>query len=314
MKQSTNNIFLVKPARFGYNVETAESNGFQNKSLDTPLEITKKAIAEFNEMAKKLSAKGINVLIIDDTPNPVKPDAIFPNNWGSFHADGRVVLYPMLAENRREERRNDILELIATKYEISEIIDLSHKENSHIFLEGTGSIIFDHPYKLAYACLSPRTDQTLLIETCNTLGYQPIYFNSFDVEGKAIYHTNVMMNIGNGYAVVCLESIADIDERQMVVHSLKNSGKEIIEISFEQMHHFCGNMLELDLQQDKNVLVLSQRAHNHLTSIQINQLENYCALFPLNIETIEQIGGGSVRCMISEIHLPEKEVVNVTSK
>ncbi len=302
---SSNHIFLVKPANFGYNSETAQSNAFQHQVSEASGVIVQDALREFETMAKKLSDKGINVLVIEDTPHPIKPDAVFPNNWGSFHADGRVVIYPMLAKNRRTEKRKAILETIQEKFEIKEIIDLSSYEQKGIFLEGTGSIIFDHQYKIAYACLAPRTDQSLFIETCKTLGYHPIYFYAKDESGKEIYHTNVMMNIGNGYAVICLESITNESEKNQVIHSLQNSGKEIINITFEQMSSFCGNMIELEIPNKKNILAMSQSAFDGLTVSQRNTLQSYCELFPLNVSTIEKIGGGSVRCMISEIFLPK---------
>ncbi|RFC55647.1 citrulline utilization hydrolase CtlX [Brumimicrobium aurantiacum] len=306
--QSSNNIFLVKPASFGYNAETAASNAFQNQmSKDMDHEaISKKAIEEFETMAQKLSEKGVNVLVIEDTPTPVKPDAIFPNNWGSFHADGRVILYPMLAENRREERREEILEIIGKKFEIKEIIDLSKQEEKGVFLEGTGSIIFDHQFKIGYACLASRTDKNLFVNTCELLGYKAVYFDAKDQSGHEIYHTNVMMNIGNGYAVVCLESISNPSERAHVIKSLEDSNKEIVAISYEQMNAFCGNMLELEIPNGRNILAMSQSSFDKFNSAQKKTLESYCELFPLNVKTIERIGGGSVRCMISELFLPER--------
>lgn len=303
---SSNNIILVRPANFGYNSETAKSNAFQNQIIQESDVIVQNAIQEFEKMAIKLSDKGVNVLVIEDSPNPIKPDAVFPNNWGSFHSNGVAVLYPMLAENRRQEKRKEILESIQEKFEIKEIIDLSKHEEKGVFLEGTGSIVFDHVAKIAYACLGPRTDKKLFIETSKMLGYKPIYFYSRDTNGKEIYHTNVMMNIGNGYAVICLESITDEVEKNQVINSLKSSGKEIIDISFDQMKSFCGNMIELEIQEKKNILAMSQSAYNSLSISQKSTLESYCELFPIKIDTIERIGGGSVRCMILEIFLPKK--------
>ena len=302
----TNNILVVKPANFGYNVETAKSNAFQNPLIEDPNVIARDAILEFESFTKKLTDKGINVLVVEDTPIPIKPDAIFPNNWGSFHADRRVVLYPMLAKNRRPEKRKAILDTIQENFELREIIDLSYYEEKGVFLEGTGSIIFDHEYKIAYACLTPRTNKDLFNDTCKMLEYKPVHFTTFDKNGKEIYHTNVMMNIGNGYAVVCLESIANNSEKEMVVNSLKKSQKEIIDISYNQMASFCGNMIELDLPDKKNILAMSQTAYYSLTTAQKITLESYCELFPLQVDTIERIGGGSVRCMISEIFLPRR--------
>lgn len=303
---STNNIFLIKPANFGYNSETAKSNAFQKKVVEDSEMIARNVIHEFDQMAKKLTEKGINVMVIEDSKYPIKPDAIFPNNWGSFHSDGNVILYPMLAKNRRMEKRNEVLEQILKKFDFNEIIDLSEYEKQNMFLEGTGSIIFDHNSKIAYACLSPRTDSDLFTKTCSILGYKPVFFNSIDKLGKEIYHTNVMMNIGNGYAVICLESISDKPERERVKNFLKSSGKELIDISYDQMNSFCGNMIELEVPHKKNILVMSQSAFNSLKSSQKNALEQYCELFPINVATIEKIGGGSVRCMISEIFLTKK--------
>jgi hypothetical protein len=303
---STNSVFLVKPANFGYNAETAKSNAFQNQLKEAPELSTKKALQEFEEMAQKLLSKGIEVTVIEDTLHPIKPDAIFPNNWGSFHADGTIVLYPMLARNRRTEKRKEILETIAEGFEVKQLIDLSFNEAQDIFLEGTGSIIFDHTSKKAYACLAPRTNKELLLKTANTLGYEAVYFNAYDKKGKAIYHTNVMMNIGNGYAVICLDSITDASEKQLVTDALKHSGKKIVNISYDQMASFCGNMIELEIQGAKNILAMSQSAFNGLTAAQKDTLETFCELFPLKVDTIERIGGGSVRCMISEIFLPKR--------
>lgn len=309
---STNAIFLIKPANFGYNLQTATSNAFQHQTTEKENITTLKAIQEFEMMANKLSKKGIDVQVIDDTPYPIKPDAIFPNNWGSFHANGTVIIYPMLAKNRRAEKRKEILEKIKETFEIKKTIDLSANELKGTFLEGTGSIIFDHQAKKAYACISPRTDKKLFVEICNTIGYKAHYFYARDKSGKEIYHTNVMMNIGNGYAVICLESITDEQEKNMLVTSLKNSGKEIITISLNQMSSFCGNMIELEIKSKKNILAMSQTAFDNLTKAQKNTLKLYCELFPLNVNTIEKIGGGSVRCMISEIFLPKK-IINATA-
>lgn len=303
---SSNTIFLIRPANFGYNHETAISNAFQNKIAEDSEITTQKAIQEFDAMAKKLSDRGVKVLVLEDSKYPIKPDAIFPNNWGSFHSDGTVVLYPMLAKNRRDEKRKELIERIKNDFIITEIIDLSENENKGVFLEGTGSIIFDHNYKIAYACLSSRTNKNLFLETCKKLGYMPHFFHSYDKLGKEIYHTNVMMNIGNDYAVICLESITNETERLHIIESFKNSGKEIIDITFKQMNSFCGNMIELKTPNKKNILAMSQSAFTSLTNSQKSTLEKYCELFPLNVDTIEKIGGGSVRCMISEIFLPEK--------
>ena len=301
---SSNNVLLIKPAKFSYNIETAKSNAFQNSSTTDKREIVGTAILEFDRMVQELIQIGVNVTVLDDTETPIKPDAIFPNNWVSFHANGTVVLYPMLAKNRRKERRVDVIKTIRENFEINKIIDLSIYEKKNIFLEGTGSIIFDHTHKIAYACISPRTDKQLFEKTCKILDYKPICFQSVDAQRKEIYHTNVMMNIGNGYSVICLESIKDKNQREIVSASLTKSGHKIIDISYDQTSSFCGNMLELELLDKKNILAMSRKAYQSLTATQKSSLEEFCKLFPLTIDTIERVGGGSVRCMIAEIFLP----------
>ena len=304
--QATSNILLVRPANFGFNPQTAESNAFQN-SVDMPSnQIKKQVLKEFDTFAERLKDKGVNVMVVQDTDSPVKPDAIFPNNWGSFHADGTVILYPMATPNRQVEKRPEIIEQIRNNFHIKEIIDLSKYEKEGLALEGTGSIIFDHIHKIAYACLSPRTHPDLFVKLCNSIHYKPIAFTSTDKSGQEIYHTNVMMCLGEKFSVICLESIQDEKERHAIIHSLEQTGHQVIAISLEQVNHFAGNMLTLMTQENEEILVLSQSAYNILTKKQKTALENYCQLFPINIQTIEKIGGGSARCMISEIFLPPK--------
>lgn len=304
--QSTSQVVLIKPAHFGFNTETEQSNAFQQQLKEKEVTIPEKAKLEFEAFAAALKAKGISVFVFEDTPNPIKPDAIFPNNWISFHHDGTVILYPMLAPNRRQERRTDILELLGETFQIERIIDLTEREKQHQFLEGTGSIVFDHTHRIAYACLSARTDKDLLLDLCAELNYGPIYFSAFDEQGLEIYHTNVMMCIGENFAVVCLESILNEQERTLVSKSLRQTGHQIIEINFEQMQHFAGNMLCLKNQQGQSILVLSATAHQALSDGQQQELRKYAQLLPLNIVTIETIGGGSARCMIAELFLDRK--------
>ncbi|MBB1286167.1 amidinotransferase [Flavisolibacter sp. BT320] len=304
--QATQSIFLVRPANFVYNKETALSNTFQNALTEELSIIQEKVNSEFNGFVQTLQASDVLVLVFEDTAHPVKPDAVFPNNWVSLHENGKVVLYPMCAKNRRTERRNEILEAIGEKFCISEVIDLSGYEKEGCFLEGTGSIVFDHQNKTAYACLSPRTDKELFLHVCLLLQYHPIYFYALDPEGKEIYHTNVMMCVADRFCVICLESITNDVERTMVIDSLTNSGHEIVDISYEQMKNFAGNMLELRTSHDKNVLAMSANAYNSLYAAQKDRLEKYVKLLPLQVQTIETIGGGSVRCMIAEIFLPDK--------
>ncbi|MEO6818690.1 MAG: arginine deiminase-related protein [Ginsengibacter sp.] len=317
MKQTTANILLVKPSNFGFNSQTAPSNAFQNNSSplsfgstdgyrDAERSIIEIALAEFESFVKKLQEHGINPLVIDDSAIPVKPDAIFPNNWISMHEDGKVILYPMCAPNRRLERRNEIVDELKKSFIVKEIIDLSNYEEDNRFLEGTGSIIFDHENKIAYACISPRTNKDLLQEVCKKLAYSPIIFHSLDENDILVYHTNVMMCIGNKFAVICLETIKDRSEKQYVINSLEKSNHEIIDITLSQMKKFAGNMLALENNHGENLLAMSQSAYDSLDNEQRISLENYASFLPLSINTIETIGGGSARCMMAEIFLEKR--------
>jgi hypothetical protein len=300
MEQSTNNILLMRPASFGFNEKTAASNRFQKEKEFDEQEV----LAEFDAFAERLQEKGVNVFVFNDTPDPPKHDAVFPNNWISFHTDGTVVLYPM-SDGRQDERRRDIVEKLRENFRIEKILDLSEYEKEGKFLEGTGSIVSDHEHKINYACLSPRTDQELFEKVSKILGYKPISFHAVDQEGQEIYHTNVMMCVGHEFSVICLDSIKNGAERILVTESLRSSGKEIVDISFEQMNSFAGNMLVVSTNQNKTLLVLSEQAFKSLSGEQKSRLGKYCELFPLPIPTIETIGGGSARCMIVEIFLPE---------
>lgn len=299
--QSTHSIFMVRLAAFGYNPQTALTNSFQSELALASEEIQRKALAEFDAMVELLRAKGVEVHVFHDTPIPPKPDAVFPNNWISLHADGKLILYPMCTVNRRWERRAEIIEEFKRKFPIQEVIDLSHYESENRFLEGTGSIIFDHVYRVAYACLSPRTDQELFEAVCKLLNYEPIYFHSVNEKGQAIYHTNVMMAMGDEYVVICLESIRDKQERAYVEEKLTRTNHRIISISLEQVNHFAGNMLQLQTTSGNKILVMSQSAYQSLSQLQIDQLSKYAELVPIAIPTIETIGGGSVRCMMGEV-------------
>ena len=307
--QTVHSILLIRPQNLKYNIETAASNEFQNEADALEENAVKKlALAEFDRFAEALRSKGVNVLVFEDTNAPVKPDAVFPNNWASFHADGTVILYPMCAENRRSERRIDIIETLGQEFRVEKIIDLSHFEKENRFLEGTGSMVFDHANNTAYACISPRTDAGLFAEVSQTLGYQPISFHATGANGNAIYHTNVMMCIGPGFAVICLQSIEDPKEKAQVIEALKESCLEIVHISFEQMNRFAGNMLAVSGDDGKTFLVLSKNALNSLTKEQVTTLKQYCELLPVAIPTIEKVGGGGARCMMAEIFLPVTEL------
>jgi hypothetical protein len=304
--QQTSTIMLVKPGSFGYNSETAVNNAFQELPHESGAAVAKAAVAEFSIFAERLQDKGVNVVVFVDTADPIKPDAVFPNNWISFHPDGTVVLYPMFAPSRRKERRADIIDQLKEKFEVKRVIDLSKYEEENRFLEGTGSIVFDHDTKLAFACLSPRTDAGLLKLVCKELGYNEVIFNSFDNGGMQIYHTNVMMCIANKFAVICMETIKNSNEKQLVTNKLKEGGHEIIEISFSQMNQFAGNMLAVNGEKGP-VLVMSRSAYDSLTPYQVERLSNYCELLPMPIRTIETIGGGSARCMMAEVFLNPKQ-------
>lgn len=301
--QATNNILLIKPSNFGFNNETATSNSFQKKLTGNGKSITELALAEFDTFVAGLQAKGVQVFVFDDSILPEKPDAVFPNNWISFHPDGTVILYPMHAPNRRNERRLDIIEALKKNFCISKLIDYSGYEKEKKYLEGTGSVVFDHKSKIAYACLSPRTNKELFVKLCDLLGYKAISFYAFDRVGKKIYHSNVMMCIGDNFAVICIDAIKDKKEKEVVLNSLSDSGHQVIEIGLSQMENFAGNMLLLQSGKNEKILVLSQSAFNSLATSQKQQLEHFVELVPLAIPTIETIGGGSARCMIAEIFL-----------
>jgi hypothetical protein len=294
---------MIRPASFGFNEQTAGSNAFQNNITDLQ-QVQEKAGQEFEDFANLLKSNGVNVIIIDDTAEPQKPDAIFPNNWVSFHDNGDVILYPMQADNRRWERREDAIRKLEDRFKVNHIIDLSRFELEDKFLEGTGSMVLDRENKIVYACLSPRTDVEVLNTFCEYLHYTSVTFNATDASKQAIYHTNVMMCVGSKFAVVCLDSIHDAAEKEAVVTSLQNTDKEIIKITLEQMNRFAGNMLEVKNTEGESLLVMSRSAHQSLTEDQIKILEKYTEILSANLTTIETIGGGSARCMLAEVHLP----------
>lgn len=298
--QTTSTVFMVKPVRFGFNPQTAQSNAFQKKE-GYGIQVQEAALREFLAYATLLRANGISIALAEDTQEPRTPDSIFPNNWFSTHEDGTLVLYPMAAPNRREERKGHFLEIIKKNFKVTRTVDLTHYEEEGLFLEGTGSMILDRENKIVYACRSPRTDMKVLDDFCTQLGYTPVTFESVDRNGQQIYHTNVMMCVGTAYAIVCLESIADPQERQNVVTSLEKSGKKIIEISFDQVNKFAGNMLELRNGEGKKFLVMSATARKSLTSEQNRELSKTYRLLSPQLETIETNGGGSARCMLAEI-------------
>ncbi len=306
-QQYTSHILMIRPVNFNYNVETAVNNYFQEATSNPQ----SKALQEFDAMVEKLRLHGVNVMVVDDTPEPYTPDSIFPNNWVSFHQSGKVILYPMFAVNRREERRMDVLEYIESEgFEIAKVIDYSPYELEDKFLEGTGSIIIDRENNIAYASVSIRTNPELFLQFCEENAYQPILFHSFQTvkgEREMIYHTNVMMCIADRYAVICLDAIDNKEEKKTLIDSLEGNGKEVISITEEQMHQFAGNMLQVAGRDHQPYLVMSQSAYNSLSEEQIVALEKYNPIISVSIPTIETNGGGSARCMMAEVFLPRQK-------
>lgn len=302
--QTTSHILMIRPVDFKFNEQTAGNNKFQQASEQS--KVQQQALQEFDGFVKILRDNGVEVTVIDDTLEPATPDSIFPNNWVSFHEDGSVFLYPMFSENRRLERRKEILECLEKSFEISAINDLSFYEDANIFLEGTGSMVLDRANKIAYACLSVRTEVEAFNNFCQLAGYKSVIFNAVDSANFPIYHTNVMMCIGDKFAVICLDSIPNVYERDFVQKALGLSGKEIIKISLDQMNHFAGNMLQIRNDQNESLLVMSEQAFKVLNEAQVKSLSKYAKLIYAPIYTIEQNGGGSARCMLAEVHLPLK--------
>ena len=303
--QTTSNILMVRPANFGFNEQTAGNNAFQ--TLDTSLdakEISKKAIEEFDLFVDKLRNAGVNVVVVEDSPNPVKPDSIFPNNWVTFHNDGTIITYPMYAPVRRLERNEAIIEQIEQHFEIKKRQHLEHFEDSNRFLEGTGSMILDRVNNIVYACISPRTDSLLLDKFCELTEYRKMVFHAVDANGQDIYHTNVMMALGETFVIICLETIRNETERKELLKCFSETGKEVIEISMKQMLSFAGNMLQLRTNKNETLLVMSEQAFQSLESDQIAAIKRHTNILYSSIETIETYGGGSTRCMMAEIFLP----------
>lgn len=300
---------MVRPANFGFNEETAASNAFQSRDGRLqPEDIRKNAIREFDAFVEHLRAAGVHVIVAADSVKPAKPDAVFPNNWATFHQEGFVVTYPMFAPVRRRERRRQVIDTVLREgFHSERRINLEFNEKINRFLEGTGSIIFDHQHRLAYACLSPRTDAGLLDELCQLLGYEKVVFHAVDAKGQDIYHTNVMMALGETFVVICLDTVRNPKERKMLEQKFRETKKEIVEISLDQMNAFAGNMLQLRNDRDETLLVMSEQAFRSLMPAQITTLERHTRLLHSPIDTIETYGGGSARCMIAEVFLPEAQ-------
>ncbi len=310
MSQTTNNILMIRPVAFRMNEQTAVNNYYQ-KVLDnlTPATVNAKAQLEFDAFVEKLRAVGVNVIVVEDTLDPDTPDSIFPNNWISFHESGEIVLYPMFAENRRGERREDILDVLEEQgFVINDVWDYTSAEEDDLFLEGTGSLLLDRVNEKTYCALSPRADEGLVIEFCEDFEMDPVIFEAFqnvNGERKHIYHTNVMMCLAETFAVICLDCIDDKQEKKIVLNNLKNSGKEVIAITEDQVNNFAGNMLQVKGANDKRYLVMSTQAYNSLTPVQVKSIEKHCEILHSSLDTIEACGGGSARCMMAEVFLPQ---------
>ena len=309
MHQTTNTILMVRPINFRKNEQTAVNNYFQEDIDLQNAEINKKAQEEFDGFVFKLKSFGVNVVVVSDTEESDTPDSIFPNNWISFHADGTVGLYPMFAENRRLERRDDILtELEKSEFIIENVVDYTSAEDEGLFLEGTGSIILDRVNNKAYCALSERADENLFIEFCEDFEYTPIVFvanQTVKGDRAVIYHTNVMMCVAETFAVICLDSIDNKSEKKNVLKHLKEDGKQVIDITEAQMHSFAGNMLQVRGEKNEQFLVMSKAAHESLTQSQLAKINNHCKIISSSLETIETCGGGSARCMMAEVFLPK---------
>lgn len=305
-EQVTSNLLMIRPVNFAFNQETASSNTFQQ-----PEDINREALNTsaqecFDELVAQLRLRDINVHVFEDTPEPYTPDSIFPNNWLSTHHSGKVMIYPVEAVNRRAERRQDVLDFLKKNYDFHVLLDLTHFETDGKYLEGTGSIVLDRVNRIAYACLSSRTHPEVLKAWQKVIDYELVTFEAFDKAGVPVYHTNVVMSMGDTFCVICLEAIADPDQRLAVKQKLENSGKTIMEITMDQMSAFAGNMLLVKNRKDKNFLVMSDRAYASLTREQADTMDYFAEILHTDLGYIETVGGGSARCMIAEIHLPEK--------
>ncbi len=305
--QAPKHVLMIRPAAFGSNPETHASNTFQQEE-DMPKEkIQELALEEFDKMVSMLNAHDVATLVADDSETPTTPDAIFPNNWVSMQPDGKMVIYPMMAPSRRLERSEKVLELIKGNFKVSETLDFSPFENESEIVEGTGSIIFDHVNKIAYAARSPRTTENLTRKICDELGYEPVLFNAIDSSGTAIYHTNVVMAVATEFVVICLDSIHDETDQEMLLECFNKTGHKVIAISVDQMQSFAGNILEVMKNSGERLLIISERAVRSLVPGQLDAITKFVDILPISIPTIEKYSGGSVRCMLAGIHFDNKE-------
>jgi hypothetical protein len=301
--QSSNTVMLVRPARFGFHAEAAASNVFASASEDS--DVSKRALAEFDDLVQRLTDAGIELLFLEDQPEPARPDAIFPNNWVSFHADGTMVLYPMATEGRRLERNIEGLQalLASSGFDVRRVVDLTFHEKHGRFLEGTGSLVLDRPGRRAFANLSPRTDPHVIADFDDRLDYSTLVFDAHDRSGRPIYHTNVMMSFGTRFAVMCPDTLSD-EYRPVLIDEIEGSGRKVIEVDYDQLRSFACNLIELRKNDGQPVIALSSAAQAAFRPDQLRQLESFGEVLDVSIPTIEAVGGGSVRCMITDIHLP----------
>jgi hypothetical protein len=293
---------MIRPVNFAFNRETAGNNAFQVSTDGS--NIQPKALDEFDRFVSLLRKNDIDVTVVEDTPVPHTPDSLFPNNWVSFHEDGTILLYPMYAPNRRAERKENVLEEIDKRFAVKQRIDLSIYEKNNLFLEGTGSMVLDRENKMVFASFSERTNKEVLDEFCHKMNYEAVTFSAVDKNGKPIYHTNVMMCIADKYVVICTDSIRDVDEKKKVIMAIEKNGKEVIDIDYDQLSHFAGNMLQVQNTKGEKLLVMSTQAYQSLTNEQIEKLSTYNRIIHSSLNTIETTGGGSARCMMAEIYLP----------
>ncbi len=307
-QQLSSNILMVRPANFGFNPETADNNAFQtNDSRLSREEVRQKAIEEFDAFVDKLQSAGIHVIVYQDPAIPILTDAIFPNNWITCHEEGLIITYPMFSVNRRGERRAEIMDLLNDHFTIKTHIKLENWEQNHQFLEGTGSMILDRPNKIIYACLSARTNEELLDQFCHFMGYKKVVFDALDKDGLAIYHTNVMMALGEDFVVICLDTIRDKRQKTVLKNTFAKTGREAIAISLAQMEAFAGNMLQVKNKKGQTFLVMSSQAYHALTTAQIEQIEKHTQILHSDLKVIETYGGGSARCMMAEVFLPDRK-------
>jgi len=298
-------VAMMRPASFSFNPQTASSNTFQQLASESE-QVHLQALQEFDNMDALLRANDIGVIVFEDDGRVQRPDAVFLNNWFSTHPDGSIALYPMLTPNRRAERRPDVIDQLKTSFEVSRVLDFSKREADELYLEGTGSVVFDHHHKLAYMSRSPRSSEQVMQELARELGYRAIVFNAYDANRVPVYHTNVLLGIGKQFAVVCLDAIPDDDDQEMLLNSLGGSGKKVIAISFEQMQHFAGNVFEVLNAAGEPHVLISATAWKTLLPGQVHALSALAEPVIVTIPTIEYNGGGSVRCMVAGIHLRDR--------